>query len=108
MPSLKSKFAISFAPFKTQGKLPPIFPALYASSKAWNLLKSGLIKVSEPIFVKSKDSPLTRTSLFGYVKAYWIARRISGVPICPITEVSSYSTAECKILSGWIKTSIWS
>ena len=33
---------------------------------------------------------------------------MSGLPICPITDPSSNSTAECRMLCGWMRTCICS
>ena len=51
---------------------------------------------------------LSRVSLCGKLNANWIASRMSGWPICAITDPSAYSTMECMIDSGCTTTSIFS
>ena len=58
---------------------------------------SGLQKVSGPQVSKSSGS----TGLgirWGYVRASWMGRRISGVPSWAITAPSVNSTMECTTL----------
>ena len=96
--------ATSLAPFRMVGAVPPSLAAWMASPKHRKVSRSGWAKDKPPQENRSSSRAGPGTRL-GQKRAYWMGRRMSGAPSWAMTLWSQYSTAECNMLSRWMR--IW-
>src|SRR4051794_19436395 len=83
----------------------PAIPAARATASAGNRASSGARKSRRPAATRSAAAA-GDGGRSGYVRAYWMGSRMSGVPSWALREPSRKRTAEWTTLCGWITTSI--
>ena len=104
---LNARLTTSLAAFSTQGTVPALRIASYASCRLGKRCKSGCSKVRFVICVQStRGKSLANRS--GKESAYWIGNRMSGAPNCALIAPSVNCTAECTMDCGCTSTSILS
>ena len=84
----------------------PIRPASRAIRRAGNRASSGARNVERAESPTRSGGGRRRRARCGNVRAYWIGRRMSGVPSWALSEPSTNTTAEWTTLCGWMTTSI--
>ncbi len=105
VPPRKRATATSSAVISAAVAREPMAPASRAIRSAGKRASSGARKSSRPAATRSGgDAGEGRRR--GYVMAYWIGRRMSGVPSCALSDPSRKRTAEWTTDWGWTTTSI--
>ena len=84
----------------------PATPASRAIRRAGKRSSSGARNSSRPAEIRS-TAAAGEGIRSGYVSAYWMGSRMSGVPSWAFTEPSTKCTAEWTTLCGWMTTEIF-
>ncbi len=105
VPPRKRATATSSAAMRAAVARDPTRPASRAIRRAGKRASSGARKSSCPAATRS-GAGAGDARRRGYVIAYWIGSRMSGVPSCALSEPSTKATAECTTDWGWTTTSI--